>query len=145
MARRPRLTTSSSGSRIFMMRSRGPQMSALLLLAVGSVVLAAGFWFRNQPPVSGPALAAGAATVGKQQHCTPGSRMTVRRGDTLWGLAQRCAAPQGDPRTWVEALREANGLTAQSVLEPGRTLQIPDGPGRRVRQAAREDQGPAGR
>lgn len=145
MATRPRATTSQSGSYIVVMESRRSRTSALLVLGVGLVALAAGFWLRSQPPASGPVLAAGAASVAKQRDCTPGSRLLVRPGDTLWGLAQRCVGPQGDPRAWVEALREVNGLTAHSVLQPGRTLQVPDGPGRRVRPAARAGQGPAGR
>lgn len=42
---------------------------------------------------------------------------TVRRGDTLWGIAQRHA-------TSLRALRRANGLSSTRIF-PGQTLRVP--------------------
>jgi membrane-bound lytic murein transglycosylase D len=66
----------------------------------------AGQRLRVAPPRTG----ASAATAGRTH--------TVRRGDTLDGLAKRYGVS-------VEALRQANGMTSQEVLRAGVALRIP--------------------
>lgn len=53
------------------------------------------------------------------------TRYVVRPGDTLWSIAER-AAPGHDPRAVVDAIAEANGVDASSLV-PGRTLVVPAG------------------
>jgi len=48
----------------------------------------------------------------------PALRTVVRRGDTLWGLAQRYG-------TTVAVLASANGIAANATLQPGETLRVP--------------------
>lgn len=50
------------------------------------------------------------------------TRHTVRRGDTLGGIARRYG-------TTVAQLREANRLSRKGLIHPGDVLQIPQGPG----------------
>jgi LysM domain len=48
----------------------------------------------------------------------------VRRGETLWELAER-VAPQSPPHAVVERIRELNGLRG-SIVHPGQPLLVPD-------------------
>jgi len=50
------------------------------------------------------------------------TRHTVRKGDTLGGIARRYG-------TTVEQLREANRLSRSGLIHPGNVLQIPQGAG----------------
>lgn len=50
----------------------------------------------------------------------PGGVHKVRRGDTLWSIAQRYG-------TTVEKVCEASGITARSRIYPGQSLTIPSG------------------
>jgi soluble lytic murein transglycosylase-like protein len=72
----------------------------LLGIAVAGTVLLAGV------PVAEAGTRSGARTY------------TVRRGDSLWAIAQR----QGVP---LDALARANGLTYRSVILPGQVLTLP--------------------
>ena len=47
----------------------------------------------------------------------------VRQGDTLWAIASRIA-PAGDPRPVIQAIQDANGVDAGSLV-PGAVLRIP--------------------
>ena len=47
----------------------------------------------------------------------------VREGDTLWAIASRIT-PAGDPRPVIQAIQEANGVDAGSLV-PGAVLRIP--------------------
>jgi len=47
----------------------------------------------------------------------------VRQGDTLWAIASRIA-PAGDPRPVIQAIQDANGVDAGSLV-PGSVLRIP--------------------
>ena len=47
----------------------------------------------------------------------------VRQGDTLWAIASRIA-PTGDPRPVIQAIQDANGVDAGSLV-PGSGLRIP--------------------
>jgi nucleoid-associated protein YgaU len=50
--------------------------------------------------------------------------VTVRAGDTLWGLADGLAPP-GDPRVTVEQIIELNGLRSAGDIHPGDVLVVP--------------------
>ena len=64
-----------------------------------------------RPRAASPSRATLAATGGERMH-------EVRRGETLTGLAKRY-------RVSVQALREANGMSAGDALRAGVTLKIP--------------------
>ena len=49
----------------------------------------------------------------------------VRPADTLWAIAS--AHYGGDPREAVWRLRQRNGLTGTTMLQPGRRLVLPSG------------------
>lgn len=49
--------------------------------------------------------------------------VTVKAGDSLWGLAER-HAPQSDPREWVSKVAQLNNLS-DSGLQAGQRLAIP--------------------
>lgn len=49
----------------------------------------------------------------------------VGAGETVWDVAQR-VAPESDPQTVVQRIRELNGMTG-SAVQPGQQLQVPDG------------------
>lgn len=49
----------------------------------------------------------------------------VGAGETVWDVAQR-VAPESDPPTVVQRIRELNGMTG-SAVQPGQQLQVPDG------------------
>lgn len=49
--------------------------------------------------------------------------VVVRPGDTLWSIARRIA-PGRDPRGVVDAIVDANGVEAGSLV-PGQTLVLP--------------------
>jgi LysM repeat protein len=48
----------------------------------------------------------------------------VQPGETLWGMAQRLAGPEGDPRPVVDRLISLNHLQG-GTLHPGDRLVIP--------------------
>lgn len=56
-----------------------------------------------------------------------GEEYVVASGDTLWHIAIRHYGDDVDPRRAVYDLREANGLTADVVLQPGDALVLPYG------------------
>ena len=70
----------------------------------------------NPPPspIAAGASPSPAATAGPQ-----GRFHTVAQGDTLYGIAQRYSVA-------LNSLMKANDLTAQSVLQIGQRLTIPD-------------------
>ena len=47
---------------------------------------------------------------------------TVRRGDTVWSIAERLGSPSADPRPLVDEIVRQNGGT---TLTPGETLSVP--------------------
>lgn len=58
---------------------------------------------------------------GSETRTVPGSRVrqhVVKTGETLWGIARSYD-------TTVAAIRDANDMRADSVLQPGQTLRIP--------------------
>lgn len=82
--------------------------------------------YRLQPgqvlknPKAPKAAAASRASRAPAGASEGGGTYTVRRGDTLFAIAQRNA-------TTVEALRRANGLGRNTSLIPGRKLKLPGG------------------
>lgn len=51
------------------------------------------------------------------------AHVKVRAGVTVWELAQRFAAPGSDPRAYVDAIWDLNGLDAPP--RPGARLKLP--------------------
>jgi len=70
--------------------------------------------------LSGPILRA--FTPGQPELVSEHS-YTVRQGDTVWGIAERLAAPGADPRPLVDEIVRENG--GGTTLTPGETLSVP--------------------
>jgi nucleoid-associated protein YgaU len=70
----------------------------------------------------GSAGAVGRAAAGATDGRT--ERYVVQSGDTLWDIARARVGPEGDPRTMVADIREANGL-GTAVLRSGEVLRLP--------------------
>lgn len=51
-------------------------------------------------------------------------RYTVLPGDTLWDISISHTPLQEDPRPTVELIREANGLSGNTI-RPGMSLELP--------------------
>lgn len=49
--------------------------------------------------------------------------ITVRPGQTLWGIARRYEVPGSDPRAYVDAVEELNAVGAG--LQAGQSLHLP--------------------
>ncbi|MDP8957838.1 MAG: LysM peptidoglycan-binding domain-containing protein [Actinomycetota bacterium] len=77
----------------------------IAVVAVSSLLLASGVQASGSPPAT--------------------EHYIVRAGDTLWELAGRVTAPEGDRREAVHQIRHLNGLQ-DSTLMPGQVLEIPD-------------------
>ncbi|MGH3498202.1 MAG: LysM peptidoglycan-binding domain-containing protein [Nocardioidaceae bacterium] len=54
----------------------------------------------------------------------PVRTVTVKAGDTLWGIAT-AAAPNGDTRAMVHRIAELNSLPDTGSLQIGQTLAVP--------------------
>jgi nucleoid-associated protein YgaU len=67
------------------------------------------------------------AHAGSDAAIYQGEKYVVASGDTLWHIAIRHYGDDVDPRRAVYDLREANGLTADVVLQPGDALALPYG------------------
>lgn len=80
-----------------------------------------------QPAADGLSLSAEALQARSGEvRLTPGKdtlTVTVRPGDTLWNLASRWGA-QGATRAYIEAIRQANGLTGDAIAL-GQPLRLP--------------------
>lgn len=50
-------------------------------------------------------------------------RHVVQPGETLWSIAQQ-VAPRQDPRPLIQAIEQANDLTAAELV-PGLSLRVP--------------------
>jgi len=64
-----------------------------------------------------------ALDAGSQPERVSSTSYVVRRGDTLWSIAERLS-PGEDPRPVVDALAAVNGLDPGSLV-PGQTLVVP--------------------
>jgi len=51
-------------------------------------------------------------------------QVAVEKGDTLWTIAQRHAAPSQDIRALVHEIRKLNGLES-AYIYPGQVLRVP--------------------
>lgn len=51
-------------------------------------------------------------------------QVLVEPGMTLWGLARDRVGAEGDPRPYIEEIRDLNGLKS-SALRIGQTLLLP--------------------
>jgi LysM repeat protein len=79
---------------------------------VASVALLGGLW-------AGPI----AHASGSDARPVASHRYVVRRGDTVWSIAQRFSRG-GDPRSLSDAISAANDVPAGDI-RPGQTLVIP--------------------
>lgn len=50
-------------------------------------------------------------------------RHVVQPGETLWSIAQQ-VSPRQDPRPLIQAIEQANGVTAAELV-PGLSLRVP--------------------
>lgn len=83
-----------------------------LALGLVTVALAAGFLVAGGPEGSATASKAGAPEA-----------VTVKAGDTLWGIAARFAPESVDPRAYIAALGSLNSLAGP--IHPGMHLKLP--------------------
>ena len=71
--------------------------------------------------LGGRALGGSAAELGEER---TRPQVQVEPGMTLWELARDRVGPDGDPRPYIEQIRELNGL-ATSELRVGDLLVLP--------------------
>ena len=94
---------------------RGRLVVAALLLGVTSGLV-----------LSLPVVATTQATATNERGSTAvAERVTVRPGETLWGIAER-VRPDADPRATIARIRDMNGL-ASSAAQAGQVLLVPAG------------------
>jgi hypothetical protein len=99
-----------------MIRSRRARRAMIarrrLTLGVVTIAMALGLLL-----ASGPEGSATASVTGAPQ------AVTIRHGDTLWGIAARFAPESVDPRAYVDALESLNSI--QGPIQPGMRLKLP--------------------
>ncbi len=88
-------------------------IAMVLALAIGNGALAG--------LAPGPANTVVPASTGAGPDAVTGTHVTVRAGDTLWGIARRIQ-PTGDVRPLVDRLTAAYGA---APLQPGQQLTVP--------------------
>lgn len=60
--------------------------------------------------------------------------VTVERRETVWQIAERYTADEGNIRSLVEAIIEVNALSPDGAIRPGQRLRVP------ILKTAREPQ-----
>jgi len=83
------------------------------LAALVTVVFAGGMLLATGPE--------GVATAGAERSAP--RTVSIRPGDTLWGVAARFAPEGSDLRAYVAALDELNGI--EGPIHPGMRLKLP--------------------
>ncbi|HWC13355.1 MAG TPA: LysM peptidoglycan-binding domain-containing protein [Actinomycetota bacterium] len=81
-------------------------------LGIATIAVAVGLLLAGGPEGTAAASRPGAAEV-----------VTIGRGDTIWGLAERFAPPSVDPRAYADAVLQLNEL--EGPLQPGMRLKLP--------------------
>lgn len=102
----PRHHAAIARRRRMQVRRRRAALAGILVVMIATFLLATG------PSGSAPAGSARAPRA-----------VTVRDGDTLWGLAQRYAPAGVDPRAYVDLLEELNGL--DGAIASGMRVRLP--------------------
>lgn len=51
--------------------------------------------------------------------------ISVKSGDTVWGIAAKYVSDQEDVRELAQAIKEVNGLNHNVQIFPGQVLKIP--------------------
>jgi hypothetical protein len=69
---------------------------------------------------------AGRALGGSSQPTedAPRPHVLIQPGETLWSIARDRIGPEGDPRPYIQEIRELNGM-ARSELVLGQRLVLP--------------------
>lgn len=67
---------------------------------------------------------AGRALGGSEPGAEPVRQHVVSEGETLWGIARGLVGPEGDPRPLIDAIRAANDLGTEVLVE-GQPLVLP--------------------
>ncbi len=94
-------------------------------LAAGARLAArqVGVWVVLLGVVAVVLLAGGPETQTRAGAIRAPKKVVFQAGETLWGLAETYAPADVDPRAYVDALLELNGLTAPPP--PGTRLRLP--------------------
>lgn len=70
----------------------------------------------------GPTVAANVQNFDQQNSW---EEITVKKGDTLWRIAQQYQQPREDVRTTIRRIQAINQLSPSEPIYPGQTLLVP--------------------
>lgn len=110
------------GGAVMRFRVARPARLAAFVVALMSLLLIAG-WLAG----TRSAACAGQATA-QSARGPRSSTLVVSPGDTLWGIAQRFAPADIDPRYAVYSLRELNNLASANIVAGQRLVLPPSWP-----------------